>query len=79
MKLKNLIMKKLNSKLFENFNNNEIDNTSYIVGGMTSKKQDCNQSSNDDDNSGWRKDSSDSSDTTRSDDGCNEILLPFLG
>jgi len=71
-------MKKINSKLFENFNKNEIDQSSLIVGGRTSKRKDCNASSYEADNSTWRSDSTDKSDTVRADDGCNESIMPDL-
>ena len=58
------------------FLRNEITDSSAITGGRTGRRKDCNGSSYDADNSGWRKDSSDNSDTVRADDGCNESVAP---
>jgi hypothetical protein len=56
-------LESLNDSLFENFQKNEIVDSSAITGGRTGRRKDCNASGYDADNSGWRKDSSDSSDT----------------
>lgn len=61
-------------KLLETFEMNAISKMNQLVGGiadMTDKSKDCNASSFDDDNSKWKKDSTDSSDTTKADDHCN--------
>lgn len=66
-------MKKIDSKLLSKFENYEFNSKNLIVGGRTSRRNDCNVSSYDDDNSGWRSDSTDLSDTERGTDGCNPI------
>ena len=62
-------MKKSFLKTFEM---KSISKMNLLVGGKTSKRDDCNASSYDKDDSKWRKDSSDTSDTFRADDNCNE-------
>ena len=65
-------MKKNKGNLLDTFESNVISKMNLLVGGATTSKEDCNASSYDDDNSTWRKDSTDTSDTVRADDGCNE-------
>lgn len=70
MKLENL-----NSSLFENFEENELNNSAAIIAGRTSRRKDCNTSCGDGDTK-WRDDF-----TVRSSDGCNEpsIASPTTG
>lgn len=73
-------MRKLNDKLFENFEDDKVSDMTSIYGGTnkTRKKDDCMNTSYDDDFANptrWGKDSVDGADTGRSEDGCNPPAL----